>query len=335
MVKDCYILLRTTLLITCLQFSVPASAQDTVSVAYDTSYITKYSDQLVLRTYFSRKFTGFHVSYSDVLDDHVFQYEPNTTKNIGIGASYQWATLNLAYGFGFLNDNDNRGETKYLDLQSHLYLGKYNVDLFGQFYKGYFLKNGEYPSGETYVRPDLNVTELGASVQYVFNHRKYSFKAAFQNTELQKKSAGSWLLGWNVFYGSITADSSLVPGYYYVETPDFDRLRFLKTGPAGGYAYTLVFGKHFYLTGAAFVALNAGIYSLKSRDEKSDDLFISLDFAYRLAAGYNTNRLNIGALFVEQTVHAERNYRNIVSTGNFRFIVAYRFNKKINAAVFK
>ncbi len=334
MAKDLCILLRAILLVFGFQFSESAIAQDTVSVHYDTSYITTFSDQLVLRAYYSRKFTGFYVSYSDILDDHVFHYEPNTTRNIGIGASYQWATLNLAYGFGFLNQTENRGKTKYLDLQSHLYLGKYNIDLLGQFYKGYYLKNGEYPSGEIYLRPDLNVTELGASVQYVFNHRKYSFKAAFQNTELQKKSAGSWLLGWDAFYGSITADSSLVPGYSQVDSPDFDRLRFLKTGPAGGYAYTLVFCKHFYLTGSASIALNTGVYSLKSRDVKSDDIFIGLDFGLRLAAGYNTNRLNIGALFVEQSVQTEKNYRNIVSTGNLRFIVAYRFNKKIKASIF-
>jgi hypothetical protein len=180
----------------------------------------------------------------------------------------------------------------------------------------------------TYVRPDLGVTQLGASGQYVFNHEKFSFKAAFQNTELQKRSAGSWLLGWNMFYGSVTADSSLVPGFLQSETPDYDRLRFLKAGPVVGYAYTLVMLEKFYLSGAADLAISCGMYSLKLDRAKFEEFYVSVDYGLRFAVGYNTSRLNIGAFYVVQKVQVESNYHNIISTGNFRFIVAYRFAKK-------
>ena len=291
---------------------------------HDSSYFETYPDNLVTRLYYSRKFTGFHVSFKR-LEDQIFKYRPNTTNNLGIGASYDWLTLNLAYGFDFLNQNQDRGDTKYLDLQSHLYLGKINIDLFGQFYRGYYLSNQLQPDGEIYVRPDLGVVEIGASVQYVFNHRKYSFKAAFQNTEYQKRSAGSWLLGWDMFYGAVEADSSLVPGFVEGGFTDFDRLRFIKSGPSGGYAYTLVIGKSYYLTGSAYLAVNSGVYRLKSPSDQTDEFFVSLDFGVRIAAGYNSRRLNIGGLFVMQEVQAEDNYRNIINTGNFRFIFAYRF----------
>ena len=299
-------------------------AQDMHDV--DTSYYHTFPDQLITRFYFSRKFTGFHIS-EESIGDKVFKYQPNTTRNLGIGATYNWFTLNLAYGFDFMNNTEDRGNTSYLDLQSHLYLGQFNVDLFGQFYEGYYLKNGETPSGEPYIRPDLNVVEIGASVQYVFNYDKFSFKAAFQNSAYQKKSAGSWLLGWDIFYGDIDADSSLIPGYVEGDPPDFDRLFFFKTGPAGGYAYTLVMLEKFYLTGSLFLALNSGIYHLKSDDVDTREYFFSLDYGVRLAAGYNSRRWNIGGFFVFQEVQAEDNYRNIVTTGNFRVIVAYRWLK--------
>ncbi len=294
--------------------------------SHDTTYFETYARQVVGRMYFSRKFTGFHVQYEGI--DQPFEYEPNTTRNIGIGASYNWLTLNLAYGFGFLNPDRGEGETRYLDLQSHLYLGKFNIDLFGQFYKGYYLNNSQDPQGDTYVRPDLKVTELGTSVQYVFNHRKFSFKAAFQNTEYQKKSAGSWLLGWDVFYGNVRADSSLIPGYLELEGADYDQLKFIKTGPVGGYAYTLVINRSVYITGSAYLALNTGVYSLKSETIDIHEPYVSLDYGLRLAAGYNSHRLNIGGFYVIQEVQTESNYHNILTTGNFRFIAAYRFPHK-------
>lgn len=294
-------------------------------LSHDSSYFETYPGHLTSRVFYSRKFTGFNVAHK-TFDDLVFKYRPNTTRNLGIGATYDWFTLNLAYGFDFLNQDKERGETNYLDLQSHVYLGKFNIDLLGQFYEGYYLANGESPTGEIYVRPDIQVTELGVSVQYVVNHRKFSFKAAFQNTEYQKKSAGSWILGGNVFYGSVQADSSLIPSYHDLESPDYNRLRFFKIGPVGGYAYTLVLLKKLYLTGSGFLALNSGVYRLKTDDVTSDEFFVSLDYGLRLAVGYNSPRFNMGGLYVLQRAQADSNYKNIISTGNLRFIFSYRFS---------
>src|SRR5690606_28091376 len=124
------------------------------------------------------------------------------------------------------------------------YPRKLVLDLFGQFYKGYYLApegRGALPDENFYVRPDLKVTKLGVSAQYVFNHEKFSYRASFLQNEWQQKSAGTFLAGFEVYGGGATADSTIVPGMLIEdESRNFEALRFFEFGPNAGYAYTLV-----------------------------------------------------------------------------------------------
>ena len=64
-------------------------------------------------------------------------------------------------GFARFNPNEEKGKTKYLDLQGHFYTRKWNVAFFGRiFYKGYYLTPAGLaaPQGEPYyIRPDMLV----------------------------------------------------------------------------------------------------------------------------------------------------------------------------------
>ncbi len=299
-------------------------AQDTLE--NDTSYYQMYPYKFVGRVYFSRKFTGFNIRYT-VRPDILFKYRPNTTRNLGIGGTYKGITLNLAYGFPFINPDKGQGDTKYLDLQSHIYTKKFNIDLYGQFYKGYYLENYTDADGGVYVRPDIRVTELGIALQYVFNHREFSFRAAFQNTDFQKRSAGSWLAGMSIFYGFTRADSSFAPAQVTPDLPSYDRLNFFKAGPTGGYAHTFVISKHYYITTSVVIGLTFGEYQLEGRPGKDDRFYLGLDGGFRAGAGYNSRLLNIGAFLVLQRVQYAENLSNTIMTGNFRVIAAYRFDR--------
>ena len=87
----------------CGAFGIPGLALG----QYDTSYYVSYEDQITGRFYLSQKYVSFR--YIDTGNDLVFRYLPNTTLNMGVGATYKWATLNLAYGFGFLNPENGKG----------------------------------------------------------------------------------------------------------------------------------------------------------------------------------------------------------------------------------
>ncbi len=73
---------------------------------------------------------------------------------------------------------------------------------------------------------------------YAFNSRKFSYPAAFQQSYIQKQSAGSWLLNASV-YGSRTTTENLLTVS--------SRLDYLKIAFGGGYGYNWVPRKNWLL----------------------------------------------------------------------------------------
>jgi hypothetical protein len=315
------IALHVTIIIVSLISNI-ASAQ------HDSTYYVSYADQVTSRFYFSKKYTELTIAD----EKYSLTFRPNTTLNMGVGATYKWATLNLAYGFGFLNPDRGRGKTKYLDLQFHSYGRKFITDVFGQFYRGFFLSSNStnIKAKEYYLRPDLRVRYIGTSVQYILNHKKFSYRAAFLQNEWQKKSAGTFIFGLEVYSGKVDADSTIIPTIVNGEEADrnIKLLRFFEFGPNAGYAYTLVVKKHFFLTGSASISLDYGENTISDRDGQKKTTGVSPNTFFRLFGGYNSKTWALSLIYVANGVRlaTESIERQIIlNTGNFRFNYVYRF----------
>ncbi len=227
------------------------------SAQQDSSFFVSYPKLLTGRFYFSQKFTS--LDFRNTKEHYTLDYKPNTTLNMGLGATYKWATLNLAYGFGFMNLDGNKGKTDYLDLQFHGYSKRFNLDVLGQFYRGFYLSQSGWD--HYYIRPDLRVNIVGGSFQYTFNYRRFSLRASFLQTDWQKKSAGSALIGFETYTGRVRADSTFTPTFVNREVVKLNetKMSFIVLGPNVGYAYTFVVQEHFFLTGSASVSLDYGM----------------------------------------------------------------------------
>jgi hypothetical protein len=265
------------------------------------------------------------------------RYRPNTTLNMGIGATYKSVTLNLAYGFGFLNPDVGHGKTNYLDLQFHKYGRKIIIDLFGQFYQGYYLSpkgHGTY-DGSYYVRPDLEINELGLSVQYVFNHKRFSYRASFLQNEWQKRSAGTFLIGFEGYFGNVMADSTLFPTALdqTIAARNYNRIDFFELGPALGYAYTLVVRRHFFLTGSVSAGINIGNTVLHQEPYNKNTFGLCLNTLYRTAIGYNSYRWAVSLYYISSNIRlagSPSEERFQLNTNNLRlnFIRRFALGKK-------
>ena len=295
----------------------------------NNAYYTSYDKIITGRFYFSQKYTSFR--YRHDTESINVRYRPNTTLNMGVGATYKWATLNLAYGFGFLNRDREKGKTRYLDLQSHLYGRKLIIDAFGQFYNGFYLDNDKLAPGIDgyYLRPDIKVRFLGASGQYLFNHEKFSYRASFLQSEWQKKSAGSLLVGLEFFLGRTKADSAMVPSTVSGETQEanINQVNFAEMGPNVGYVYTWVIKKHFFLTGQATVSLDYGTNTMISNGENIRSSSFSPNSSLSFFAGYNSETWAFSFIFVNKNIGlASGNNRRVdFNTGNLRLNIVHRF----------
>lgn len=307
------------------------SASGRARTETDTAYVKAYDREITARLYLSQKYTSIQIPGSST--ESSFRYRPNTTLNLGIGATYRSFSLNLAYGFPGLNgDHDQRGKTKYVDMQAHLYGRKLVIDLFGQFYKGYYVSPKDYIVGFPgfYKKPDVRVKMIGGSAYYVFNNRKFSYRAGLIQNEWQTKSAGTFLLGGDVYYGVINSDSTLVPAEIAGQFPQgaVKRIRFLNIGPGGGYAYTFVYRRNWFATGSLTINIPLDFVLENAYTGDRNKTSISPNFIYRIALGYNSRRWIYTASLVNGTVTSNGSYNEgnyLIRTGNYRLTVARRF----------
>jgi Domain of unknown function (DUF4421) len=296
----------------------------------DTLYYSSYDTLLAVRLYLSQKYTALVLKGGSQGD---LRYQPNTTTNLGIGATYKWLTLNLGYGISFLNNGEEvKGKTKYLDLQTHIYGRKNTVDLLGQFYKGYYLHPKGAGMGDQknwYLRPDIKLFHLGIAIYGVRNWRRFSYRSAMWQNEWQKKSAGSFLWGLELYGGETRADSALVPSLmeHDYKQKGLDRLWYIKLGPGIGYAYTVVIAKHFYLMGSITSTLSLSYFKEYAFTDSYEKFSLKPDFIFRSSVGYNSARFQTGLLWVHQSNYFDGELgNNSVLTGNARLNFVYRFS---------
>ena len=299
---------------------------------YDREYITAFPNFITGRLYGSKKFT--RLTLLDGNQNRALDFRPNIGLNFGIGATYSLFTLNIGAGSQWFGDPD-KGDTDYLDLQSHLYSRKLIIDFFGQFYNSFYSNpRGDLydTSGDFYVRSDLHMDVIGLSGFYLFNHREFSFRAALVQNERQKKSSGSALVGFEVYHIQWRADSSLIPpaeseaGFYsgrrVKRSIDFE------IGPSAGYAHTFVYKEKWFAT----LSLTTH-FSFEVITEYDDDGYLDRKNGFfpnllsRAVVGYNSDQWFIGVSHINTYISANRESAQegyLVQSGNFRINLARR-----------
>lgn len=295
----------------------------------DTSYYVYFPESMTGRFYFSKKYTSFDIKSKAAKDLH---YLPNTTLNTGIGVTWHNFSLNLAYGLGYINKDDDKGKTKYLDLQTHFFRPKWNTDVYGQFYKGYYLSSGfaAGPGKNYYYRPDVKITLIGFSRYYIFNSTRFSYRAAFLQNEWQKKSAGTFLIGVEAYYGVLNGDSALVPKSIEDKYSEkgIHRVDYLSIGPGAGYAYSLIIAQHIYFTGSFTGNLNVSYATESNYDVHPHNVSVNFVSRFKISAGYNSRTWNISANYIANDLPfkgANPNNKYSINTGKYRFVISKKF----------
>ena len=305
---------------------------------HDSSYYNSYREKLVARIYLSRKYNSVGLEPGDaVIPD--MKYKPNSTLNIGIGATYRSLTINIGIGITDFNPNNEKGETHYLDLQAHLYTRHWNFDVIGQFYRGYYLTPQGLAASEGksyYVRPDLRIDIGGLAVFRALNEKKFSFQAGLVNNEWQKKSAGSLLLGGQGIYGSMHGDSTLVPTIIdsSYSAKKINKLHFLELGPGIGYAYAFIYKQHYYALASIATIFNFRYSTEIEAGHNAEKIDFSPAFNFHAAIGYNTENWNLAMIWVGSLFYIRgqaSDYRYTFLSGNYRLMYARRFilNRKV------
>ncbi len=332
--------------VTAQEQAAPHKSFNWLRTKNDSAYIDDYTRDVTFRLYGSRKYTNFDIV--DTKRDKEILYRPNDNFNIGFGANYKFLGINIGFNLPFINKDDELyGRTRYLDLQTHVYLRKLVVDFYWQYYRGYYIAASENGLLSTaginteegkplMIRPDLHTRNYGLSMLYVFNDERFSYRAAYLQNDYQKKSAGSLILGGEIFSTKIDGDSSLIPTS--LEEPDFfegkryDRSGIISVAATAGYAYTLVYKRHLFLTLSLSGGLGVNVTKLLMMDGGSSrEGGWQLNNTVRASIGYNSDRYFAGIHYVNVVTRSETPVSNTYQTfgtGNFRISLVRRFTLK-------
>ena len=311
------------------------------SLKPDSSYVQNNQHDLILRIYASQKYSSQKIL--DLGEKTTLNYRPSNGYVVGLGFNYKFLGVNIGTIFPFAQpDISHYGKTKYLDFQSHLYLRFLTVDFYTGYYKGLYLSNSAEvlsgrPSGsEFYTRGDISTTSGGFGIYANLNPTKYSVRAPFLQNEWQKRSAGQPMLGVELYWVGSSADSSFIPAKLtnrnFFDGIDFNRWRFYSVNLTGGYSYTLVIRKKFFIMAGLNGSVGIGEYQLSPvTGAKMNRTYPNVSLNQKAGIGYHFDRLFVGmslANFQYLTPTPVKQTSIRWQTGNLRFNIAYRISIK-------
>ena len=312
-------------------------AQSTVAeLDYDTNYVESLSDKVVIKNFVQRK--SNELKLENLENGRELKYEPNGLSSIGASFNYKWLGVSFAVKSEDQSEVDTKGESSGIDFQMNMYMRKFAIDAYYVKYDGYFLANQEEllgqrpPMDESLVKSSIKVKTIGFNGLYIFNNKRFSYRAPFSQNEIQKKSAGSWLVGAFVAQNNIHSDKSLIPDEYkrdFNRESDISEGMFTKYGVKGGYGHTFVIWR-MYIS----MSLTLGFAYEQSKIKING----SGHFRYRealgtkeqvkVAIGYQVPRFVVGFGIVQDhfSIVSKETEKVSVALGSFRIMTAYRFN---------
>ncbi len=311
-------------------------AQDTLP---KPAYFQSYADKLHIRLYGITKYNRFFLNKDDISLNERLGYSPNRNLNLGAGFNHKWLGIAFAFDLPFINKDDNvRGNTHSFDFLLNIITKRLIIDVFYQEYFGYYftsprLLDKTWKDGDAYPqREDLKTTSYGLNAYYVFNHKKFSYKAAFIQTERQLKSAGSFLANFGANRYRLWGDSSIVPSNIakFESTDKFKDGTFYTLAATAGYIHTFVVLQRIYATLGATGGFSANYKEYF--DDNSDKVHINWSLGTsitgRFALGYNSEKFFIGTNMSFQTYRVNLNEKfNLgYEIGVMRIFFGYRFN---------
>ncbi|OYT11154.1 MAG: hypothetical protein B6I18_05370 [Bacteroidetes bacterium 4572_112] len=304
----------------------------------DSTRIVDLSDKLSLWLYGINKeylFTIANQSSRKHLD-----FKPNAAVKMGFGFNYKWLGLGFAFNMPWAkSDDDIYGHTTRIDLQINIFTRSFGMDMSAQYYKGYYISNPndfmnwtrpQYPLLE-----DLSTLSTEVSGYYFTNNKKFSYRAAFVRNEIQKKSAGSFIIGSYLRSDVAESPTGFIPSELPIELRDTFNIKSfssLNLGIAMGYTYTFVFLKNFFINLSLVPGIGLKASSMyDNKDVITNNNGISIRWVARLALGYEHEKffLGITSISTSNTIVYD-NLSAHSSNVKIRFFVGKRFNIKKN-----
>ncbi|NMM49634.1 DUF4421 family protein [Marinigracilibium pacificum] len=308
-----------------------------------SQYVERFDEYLYVKGLLGNRSLNISLETDD---QQTIQYRPNGNGLIGFGGYAFDLAFELTFRLPQKDDGKKAqtyGNTDYRDLQLNIYSNHFGIDFYHQKYKGFYISNADqinanWKNGDPHPRrSDLSVRNINVSGFWLQNGNKFSYKSSFNQTERQKESAGSFLVGASIGSIIVEADSAIntIPNNDFSPTVKYSGGKFTTLTFFPGYTHNFVW-KELYLnmTLGAGAGLQWQKYPFDGKEVRNTQIRGAI--RGRAAFGYNGDKIFTGTSVVFQNANANtRNVNLNVSSWNFKLFMGYRipefgiFKKKI------
>jgi len=261
---------------------------------YDTNYVIRPEGKVTLKFRVNQTGNTFHAK--GTVNDTYSKTDLSTSRKttLSVGATYRGMAAAIV-----LNPDKISGIYKDFELNLNYYSSRISLDFS---YQRSESLSGDIRRGDKVGRMetgDLKMNMVNFAGYYTFNHRHFSYPAAFNQSFIQRRSAGSWLAGISYQGGSIKTCDALKE-----RNPDAPDVRIYlgHVGIGGGYGYNWLIGKkwllHFSML-PTVVVYNRNNLTINGERKKAKHVRVNMIFNERAAIVHNfSSRYFAGASLV-------------------------------------
>lgn len=298
---------------------------DRVFNTYDTTYVVGFGRNWKARLAYDAWTDSYNMNFDHQMPI-MFLSEPYSS--LGAYLHFMAVSVNYSIDVGKVFQNKPVNHSKF---EFGFNCARFNAELSYSSNTGgtYIRRFGDYKN-KKFVReffPGLKMSNLNFAIYYFFNNRKYANGAAYNFSKLQKKSAGSFLLGFNYANLDCTFDFDRLPEKMkpYLTWPDlYYKFHYNEFCLLFGYGYNWVLNKHFLFNFTGMPSIGITRCYEDSRDGGAN--LLALNALGRMSLTYNQRDFFI-CLILKANLQWYRSGRLSFLSGieNLSLSIGYRF----------
>ncbi len=301
----------------------------------DTTYVTPQKYQMTAQAELSWWHDYYFMRSSATDNSMTIQSAPSA-----IAGAYIYYSI-LGYGIDWnLNDlGIPAGRTNGTSMRHTLML--HTAKIFAEWYKFNSGKSAEIRSvsnmdlkGKDMSYSGLNSQCTGWSAVYMFNNRHFSWPAAFGANAVQRKSCGSWSVGFQHNHQKITMDKQALPESIKNDidtTLLFSKVDYKDYSLSVGYNYNCVLSKNVLLAASLMPTIGYRRSNIAEPQTEKRSILNNLatDLNIRMSLFWNNTRAFTGLIFETHTYSYRKDKFGLTNTyGTLKLLIGVNFWKK-------
>lgn len=286
----------------CAEESAPLdkSAKQTVGEIFE-----KFDGPLRVQGVFEAPFYYFYLGAPAIQG---VTYVPSFAPRLGPRILWKEIGITMTFALPIPEvEQERRGVSKQTEILLNSYWRQNAIDLYflrshGFYVTGPFRELSVHKPQRYPQLPDAEVTNYGFNWYYVYDPDSYSLKAAFDQSEFQTKSGGSWLVSPFYNHFEIGLGARFIPGIgddSITSMPSLSSGRFDTAGASFGGGYSYIAGRFF---ASALLAAGPGLeYQRIGRSDGGGDfnhLSVAVKINFNASIGWNSQSYVGGIKFL-------------------------------------